>query len=589
MRVRAKIFAIVAIMGVVAAVIAGMSLNALNSVAERDELLVAAGQRALNAERLNRLIAEVVMESRGIYAAADRDAAKPFATNLTKDLDAIDALFAEWAPLVPPAKRPVLDALMKQAAEFRDFRMALAKAGVEDSPAAANALGNNEANRANRKAFQAVVDGALKEILEDLARHRAEAKAFGDTMEMVVVATAAIGLIFGIGIAAYIGTRQLARPLGEVTATVTAIAGDKLDVSVPAQKSNDEVGEIWRAVETLVKQLREARDARAREAENRRRQHEAEEARQETERKSAQAEQARMAEDLRRAEEQTRRARELAEAVTGFEGTIAEVVATLSSAANELRSNAEVLTGTARDTTDRATSVAAAAEQASTNVQTVASATEELTSSSREIGRQVQQSAELSNKAVTDAEAANGIMQLLERGSDAIGNVVKLIQDIAGQTNLLALNATIEAARAGEAGKGFAVVASEVKSLANQTAKATEDITAQITEIQASTAKAVEAIARVSHQINDMSMVSNTIASAVEEQIAATAEIARNVEQAALGTNEVSSSIQGVQVVASEAGGASAQVLTSAGDLSQQAERLRREVDRFLSTVKHAA
>jgi methyl-accepting chemotaxis protein len=588
MRVKAKIYTIVAVLGLTAAAIAGIGARAIHGLGQEALLLEEAGKRVLYAERLDKLVTAVVMESRGIYAADSVEKARPFADNLRQDLDLIDQLFVDWAPLVPEKNRPVLEALMAQAAEFRAFRLELARLGTEVSPAAADAQGNNEVNRANRKAFQAQINGALEKIQADLKRIEGETRDYADEMQMLSLAVGGVGLLFGVGIAVFIGTRQLARPLGEVTATLKAMAEDRLEVTVPQRKSADEIGEIWTTVEHFLARLREARAARAREEDNRRREEAAESARREAERQAQSVEQQRMADELRRAEEMARRARDLAGAVTNFESTIAEVISTLSAAADELSANAGVLTGTARDTTERATSVAAAAEQASTNVQTVASATEELTSSSREIGRQVQQSAELSNQAVSDAQDATGIMQVLERGSDAIGNVVKLIQDIAGQTNLLALNATIEAARAGEAGKGFAVVASEVKNLANQTAKATEDITGQIGEIQTATGKAVDAIARISRQISDMSLVSNTIASAVEEQIAATSEIARNVEQAALGTNEVSSAIQEVQTVATEAGGASSQVLVSAGDLSRQAARLRQEVDRFLVTVKAA-
>ncbi|MFZ2870215.1 methyl-accepting chemotaxis protein [Zavarzinia sp.] len=588
MRVKAKIYAIVAVLGLTAASIAGIAIHAINGLGAQSTLLDEAGKRALYAERLDRLVTAVVMESRGLYAATDSQAAKPFAEGLKNYLDQIDQNFADWAPLVPEANRHILVDLQNQAAEFRRFRLELARVAVEQNPAAAATLGNNDENRANRKAFQTSISAALEKILANLKQIQTESADYASQMQTLLIGATIIGLLLGTSIAVYIGTRQLAKPLAEVTGALQEMANEKLEVTVPTRKSSDEIGDIWRTVENFLTRLKDARDARGREAENRARQEAAEHARIEAERQARDAEQKRMAEDLRRAEDQSRRARELAQAVGAFEANIAEVVNTLSAASNELSASAEVLTGTARDTSERATSVSAAAEQASANVQTVASATEELTSSSREIGRQVQQSAELSNHAVADAENATGIMQMLEKGSDAIGNVAKLIQDIAGQTNLLALNATIEAARAGEAGKGFAVVASEVKNLANQTAKATEEISGQISEIQAATRNAVDALARVSRQISDMSLVSNTIASAVEEQIAATAEIARNVEQASVGTNEVSSSIQGVQMVATEAGNASSEVLSAAGDLSRQAENLRREVDRFLVTVKAA-
>jgi methyl-accepting chemotaxis protein len=232
--------------------------------------------------------------------------------------------------------------------------------------------------------------------------------------------------------------------------------------------------------------------------------------------------------------------------------------------------------------------VAAASEEASTNVQSVASATEELTSSVNEISRQVQESARMANEAVGQARKTNGRIDELSKAAARIGDVVELINTIAGQTNLLALNATIEAARAGEAGRGFAVVASEVKALAEQTAKATGEIGQQITGIQAATQESVSDIREISGTIEKLSEISSTIAAAVEEQGAATQEISRNVQQAAEGTMQVSSNITDVQRGASETGSASSQVLSAAQSLSGDSNRLKREVGKFLDSVRAA-
>ncbi|WP_029010948.1 methyl-accepting chemotaxis protein, partial [Azospirillum halopraeferens] len=222
------------------------------------------------------------------------------------------------------------------------------------------------------------------------------------------------------------------------------------------------------------------------------------------------------------------------------------------------------------------------------NVQTVAAASEELGSSITEISRRVSESARISRDAQGAAERTNTTVEGLATAAQRIGDVVSLIQNIAGQTNLLALNATIEAARAGEAGKGFAVVASEVKALANQTARATEDIAAQIAEIQAQTGGAVTAIRDIGKTISDVNEIAGTIAAAVEEQAAATQEIGRNVQQAACGTQEVSDNITGVSTAAREAGTAAAEVLSAANRLSQEAGTLRTEVDGFIARVRAA-
>jgi methyl-accepting chemotaxis protein len=270
----------------------------------------------------------------------------------------------------------------------------------------------------------------------------------------------------------------------------------------------------------------------------------------------------------------------------GFEQTLKGVVQTVSNAATELRSTAAGVSGTADDTSRRATAVAAASEQASANVQTVAAAAEELAASVREIARQVAHSTEIADKAVEGANRTNASVEALANAAQKIGDVVKLINEIAGQTNLLALNATIEAARAGEAGKGFAVVASEVKSLANQTAQATGDIAAQVSAIQAATREAVDTIRGISGIIGEMSQISTGIAAAVEEQGAATAEIARNVQQAASGTKDVTTNISGVMKAATDTGSATSHVLNAATELSKQAEVLRGEVDAFFTRVR---
>jgi ABC-type transporter Mla subunit MlaD len=271
-----------------------------------------------------------------------------------------------------------------------------------------------------------------------------------------------------------------------------------------------------------------------------------------------------------------------------FEQTAGSLVGTVASAATQLRNTAQSLAATTEQTTVQSASVAAAVEQASVNVQTVASAAEELSSSIAEIARQVAQSSAIAGRAVEDAQRTDAIVKTLASGAQKIGDVVGLISSIAGQTNLLALNATIEAARAGDAGKGFAVVASEVKSLANQTARATGDISAQIAEIQGATSEAVQAIESIVQTITELSRIAASIAAAVEEQGAATQEIARNVQEAASGTREVTSHIEGVSRGAQETASAAAQVLGAAGNLSQQAETMRTDVGRFIGAVKAA-
>ncbi len=271
-----------------------------------------------------------------------------------------------------------------------------------------------------------------------------------------------------------------------------------------------------------------------------------------------------------------------------FDAVVGKVVAAVASAGTELQASADTLGEIAGRTGMRASAVAAASTQASANVQTVAAAAEELSASVGEITRQVNEGARIASEAMGRARETDATVQGLAEGAKRIGDVVRLINDIAGQTNLLALNATIEAARAGEAGKGFAVVASEVKNLATQTAKATDEIGAQIAAIQGDTQRAVAAIQGIAGVIESIDRITAAIAAAVEQQGAATAEIARNVQQAAAGTNEVSASIADVNAAVAETNGAVTDLRGAAAELARNGETLRRELAQFLGSLRAA-
>ena len=282
------------------------------------------------------------------------------------------------------------------------------------------------------------------------------------------------------------------------------------------------------------------------------------------------------------------RASQMEARIVEFETTVRSALDSLQKSANSMEATAQGMSATADQSSALVGAVAAAAEEASVNVQTVSSGTEELSSSISEIGRQVTTSAQIARKAVDEAGATDATMQGLAENAGRISVVIDLIQTIASQTNLLALNATIEAARAGEAGRGFAVVASEVKSLANQTAKATDEIRSQIANMQQVTTSAVGAIRNIGQTIGQINEVTTVIAAAVEEQGAATREIARNIQHAAGGTSEVSSNIIGVSTASSQAGSAASEVLSASGELRREADVLRSEIDAFLSNIRAA-
>jgi methyl-accepting chemotaxis protein len=382
---------------------------------------------------------------------------------------------------------------------------------------------------------------AEKQQIESLAQYT----MFG---AVIVIALLMLGLAWVIG-------RGISRPVRELAEAMTKLSTGDKSVSVLVA-GKDEVAEMAHAFGVFKENMIKAEQLAAQELEAQKR--------------------------------QIARAKLMDGLTETFDHDVAMVLKTVASATTELQSTASSMTATAEETSRQSGVVAAASEEASTNVQTVASATEELSSSISEISRQVQQSTQVASRAVEDAERTNVQVKGLADAAQKIGEVVHLINDIASQTNLLALNATIEAARAGEAGKGFAVVASEVKSLATQTARATDEIGGQISGIQQATGSAVTAIETISKTIGEIDTIATTIAAAVEEQGAATKEIARNVQQAAQGTQEVSANIAGVSQAAAATGAAAEQVQNAAHELSVQAETLRGKVETFLSEIKAA-
>jgi methyl-accepting chemotaxis protein len=378
-----------------------------------------------------------------------------------------------------------------------------------------------------------------------------------DSSINTVILMAGLGILVSLAAALWIGIKGLSRPISDLKIVMEAFARNELKADVPGVKRRDEVGEMARTVEVF---------------------------------KTNGLEVERMKADQVVTEQRTaaQRKADMIKLANDFEGAVGEIIETVSSASTELEASARTLTSTAERSQQLTTVVAAASEEASTNVQSVASATEQMASSVNEISRQVQTSASIASEAVAQARKTNDRVGELAKAAARIGDVVELINTIAGQTNLLALNATIEAARAGEAGRGFAVVASEVKALADQTAKATGEISQQITGIQNATQESVGAIKEIGDTIGRMSEIASTIASAVEEQGAATQEISRNVQQAAQGTTQVSANITDVQRGASETGSASSQVLSAAQSLSRDSNRLKTEVGKFLNTVRAA-
>jgi methyl-accepting chemotaxis protein len=473
---------------------------------------------------------------------------------LAKWITNTDKARKAYEPLITsPEERALYDEFSTSWAEYL--------AGVKEVLALSRKNEDKEAKVLHAKASLAGVHGdetlqkdvALNNRGADAAGVEA-AESFSNAIKMVLVSLL-LAIVVGIG-AAILLVRDVSAGIKSIVAPMQALGNGDLTASIPHRGETTEIGSMADSLQVFKQALiakKAADEAAAIDAE-------------------AKIERGRRVDGITRE----------------FESMIGEIVSTVSSASTQLEASAGTLTSTAERARKLTTIVASASEEAATNVQSVASSTEEMASSINEISRQVQESARMAGEAVEQARTTNHRVGELSKAAARIGDVVELINTIAGQTNLLALNATIEAARAGDAGRGFAVVASEVKALAEQTAKATGEIGQQITGIQAATQESVNSIKEISGTIEKLSEIASTIASAVEEQGAATQEISRNVQQAAHGTQQVSSNVTDVQRGASETGSASSQVLSAAKSLSGDSNRLKLEVGKFLSSVRAA-
>ena len=450
--------------------------------------------------------------------------------------------------LVNPQRRTLLSQIQKELPNYHQAVKDLNKVIV-----ARNAIRDKELkSNANTmlEASEAIADSAG----EDQANLQESVNASLSSAEYLMVIVSAFALVAGL-VAAFFIARGITKPVLSLTSAMGKLANQDYSTIVPGSERGDELGQMARAVEIF-----KLNGIRAKELEAE--QHEQE----------------------KRAEEEKRKM--MMDMAEEFDTQIGSVVNSVSAASSQLNASAKLMSDVAVETERQATEASAASQQTSSNVQTVATATEEMTSTISEISVQVGHASRASSDAVDKVSATNVQMSTLAETSSKIGEVVEMISKIAEQTNLLALNATIESARAGEAGKGFAVVASEVKALAGQTAKATEEIALQISEIQSATNQASTSMQDVSQAIQQVNEISAAIASAMEEQTAATSEISNSIHQAAQGTEIVNTSVMSVSKASEEAGAASGQVMSAASELGQQSAILKTEVDKFIAQVR---
>ncbi|MFC4169802.1 methyl-accepting chemotaxis protein [Pseudoroseomonas aestuarii] len=551
-----RLYVLLGLSALVALVTASFAMWALSSYRVEVQATQRTGAIAWRVERVNGRVMEAVSDSRLLYFAQPGSDAEKAAASLRRALAGLQAEMEAWQALLRPEELPAFHELSRITGEFVRFRTEVARVGVETGPPAANAMGNNEANRANRRALNEMLDRAAKSA-EAQSEHAArEAIAYADRLSAMLLALVCTGLaILGATLIVTI-RRSILRPLSAATGGIANMAAGDLGQPVPGASRPDEIGVLAGAAESLRENLRHAEgvEQQAREA----------------------------------AEARLRRAEAYATAVSDFRQEVDAAMAGLSQAAGAVESASATLRGVADRTARAGGAAASAADGTSQEVRTVAAAAEQMASAVQEIARQTAEATQVTAGAAEAARRSDQTVQGLTEAAARIGDVVKLIGDIAGQTNLLALNATIEAARAGEAGKGFAVVASEVKNLAGQTARATEEISSQITAMRQATGAAVEAISGIAGTIAEVDRISGSIAAAVEQQGAATREIARAAAAAAQGTGEVAQRSGEVRGAAGEAQQEVGRLSEAAASLQQRNTTLRSAVDGFLLRIGQA-
>ena len=508
-------------------------------------------------ERMRGAIYAVVMESRGLYIAADRPQAERFANGLRAHLRDTEAEWQALRRVLPAELLALADGVEPAVRDFVRMRTDLARIGVEEGRDAANRLGNNDQNRNAREAFNRGLDQLNEALTAVLDRETAATVAAGRRTAMLLLGTSAVAVVLVLALILWRVRVTVAKPLGRLTAAIDTMAEGRLDQVVLPPAGVDEVGRIAAAATVLHAKLLEAKRLEAEAAALR-----------------EQAERDRIA--------TTRRAAD------SIESAVGGIVEALGRSATDLAGATDVLRGTAESAATQVREVAAGAQEASGNVQTVASAAEELSLSVNEITQRVDDAAAVARRAVEEMRRADIAVGGLTESAAKIGDVVRLISGIAGQTNLLALNATIEAARAGEAGKGFAVVASEVKTLASQTAKATEEIASQIEAIRSASTGAVDAIRGIGTVVGEVDAIAQSIAAAVTQQGAATQEIARSATIGAGGTTRVSDAVVHLSRGVEATSGAVRELQVISTEVARQGQDLRGGIGQALGALRAA-
>jgi methyl-accepting chemotaxis protein len=542
-------------LGVVAAIMVGATMLTMEGLRLRAERLQSSALQAVFAERINRLVSMVVMDSRGIYASRDAAEVKYFADGILRHLDSIDQTMRSWIAMAAPADRPQLDKLAAAIRDFSALRRELVTLGHGKGPDAARDLG--ESNRTDRIRLNEELEATASRFGEhDVRRAMDEITDYEQHRVRLLLLISGIGLLAALALAWLIVSRTLLRPLTSLKASVDRMAKGDLHFSVSETTRRDEIGTIARSVENFRHGLVQMRDIQAREHDN----------------------------DKQR----IARAERIQSATSRFEQAIRECIANVHHAIGKVAEVADALRALATSSTRESQTLAGSAQEAAINAQSVASAAEELQASINSIFQQIERSSATAASAAQKAEKASHTVDQLDGAVAKIGQVVALINAIAEQTNLLALNATIESARAGEAGRGFGVVASEVKTLAQQTSNATSDIQLQIATVQNAARDAVGVIQTFGTAISDVNAAVSAITEAVRQQNSATHEITGSVAVSAQSVEAVSRGVSGINDGILRTRTASESTTDVVASLKEQALRLEQEVGTLLKDI-HAA
>ncbi|WP_018315685.1 methyl-accepting chemotaxis protein [Bradyrhizobium sp. WSM2793] len=547
-----KLYAIFALFALLTAAIAMLSDYNSRRGADLTSAIETANAAALNVERVNSLVYAVVMESRGVYMSTEPAVVKKYGEGLLKFNAQILDVVKRWETIVKADDAEQFATFKKRIEQFVEFRKELVRRGVEINAAAGREWGDNDANRTVRSALNKDLE-ALSKVYAERAKQIAQQTETNRELSFVLTCLGGVALalvVIGIVIIA----RSVARPLAAITATIKQVADGTENVVVPHSDRADEIGALARAIQVFQEAMGRNRNL------------------------ASQVSQGAAARE--------ERARHIEQSVEEFRGAIGAIMRGLSDNASVMRETAQTITRVTADASSRAGTAANATEQASHNVTAVAGAAEELSASVVEIGRQVRQSAGAVEQTGQRTEKSISEIESLAAATQRIDGVLNLIQAIAEQTNLLALNATIEAARAGDAGRGFAVVAHEVKALAGQTAKATAEISENVSMIQASTRNAVDAVREIGGAVREINEVTSAIAGAIGQQDAATREISSNAQSAAQGNETLVANITSLRDAIGETDTAASSVLTAAGSLTETAETLSREVETFFQNLR---